>query len=488
MDLNKSINSNLILNFIRIGISLIFPLISFPYVSRVLLPEGMGIVNYSNSIVTYFALLSELGISTYAIRECSICRSNKDEFYTVSSELFSLNIVTALISYIILFLVIVFVPKLEAYQVAVVIYSSTIFFNAIGVEWVYLVYEDYFYITVRSVIFQTISLILIFVFVKTAADIYNYIFLAIFPSIASNILNFCFLIKRNQYIRFFITKKVFAHIIPSLIIFSTSLATTVYTTLDVSMLGWMAGDVAVGNYSAALKIYNVFKSVINSTSTVFLARIMFLINRDITKYREMFKYAFSVIAFLCIPVSFVLIFFSADIMLIIAGPNYSSAPHVLSIISASLFFSCLANLYATGALLAIRREKLVLFATVTGTILNVIMNLKLIPFYNSIGASVSTLITEFAICFLLFICFKRNFQFSLGITHFFKCFFSSLPILIVKVLCGDLIHGNIFVLIVILCLCIGVYILLLVLLKDSFMINICKSLILNTKKIRNKTN
>lgn len=172
----RSLNQNLFLYGIKTGMSLLFPLISFPYISRVLSPAGLGHVNYSNSILTYFVLIAGLGVATYAIREGAPIRQDKNKFQTLVDELFSLNIVTTIGSYILLGIFLFFVPKFQVYTTAILIYSLTMVFNTIGVEWIFNIYEDYTYITIRSILFQFLSLLLMLLLLrvkKTSINIFG---------------------------------------------------------------------------------------------------------------------------------------------------------------------------------------------------------------------------------------------------------------------------------------------------------------------------
>ena len=160
---NKSIKVNMILNAIKGLMSIFFPLISFPYVSKVLGVDNIGRYNFANSIISYFILLAGLGINTYAIREGARLREKENEFKQFANEMFSINILSTIISYVLFALLLIIVPKFQCYKTLLIILSLQIIFKTIGIEWIYSIYEDYAYITLRSIIFQIISLILLFV-------------------------------------------------------------------------------------------------------------------------------------------------------------------------------------------------------------------------------------------------------------------------------------------------------------------------------------
>ena len=136
---------------------IIFPIITFPYASRILLPEGIGKVNFANSIIGYFSLLASLGIGTYATREAAKIRDDKLLLKKFVKEILFINFISTLISYILFFMVLFFVPKLFDYRKLLLICSLTILFNTLGINWFYSAIEEYTYITTRTIFFQIIK-------------------------------------------------------------------------------------------------------------------------------------------------------------------------------------------------------------------------------------------------------------------------------------------------------------------------------------------
>ena len=150
----KSVKLNFIMNAILTMSSFIFPLITFPYVSRILLPEGTGKVSFATSVISYFAMFAQLGIPTYGIRACAQVRDSKEELTRTAQEIFFINLVMTILSYAVFIVGLFTVPRLQQDKRLFLIVSSTLFFNAIGMEWLYKALEQYTYITVRSIIFK----------------------------------------------------------------------------------------------------------------------------------------------------------------------------------------------------------------------------------------------------------------------------------------------------------------------------------------------
>ena len=276
MSKQKSLKVNFIMNALLTMSSFLFPLITFPYVSRVLLPVGTGRVSFANSVVTYFVMLSQLGIPTYGIRACAVVRDNKDKLKETVYELFIINIIMSVLAYIVFFITLFTIPRLRSDKILFLITSSLIFFNTIGVEWLYKALEQYTYIAVRSIIFKFIALLAMFVLVHDENDYIIYGAISIFAASASNVFNFIRLRKiigRGKIKKLNLRK----HLRPVLTFFIISCATTIYTNLDNVMLGFIKDDIEVGYYNAATKIKNILVSVVTSLGTVLLPRASYYV-------------------------------------------------------------------------------------------------------------------------------------------------------------------------------------------------------------------
>ena len=217
----KSLGVNALINSIRSVVNLIFPLITFPYVSRILSVNGMGIYNFSSTYVGYFLLLAGLGIYTYAIREGAKFRNDREKMSQFASQVFTINIVSTLIAYVLLLLSLLIFKNLNNYVSAILIFSLQIIFTTIGTEWIYTIYEEYNYITIRSILFKIISMILLFLLVKKASDYLVYVSISVFASVGSNVLNF---IHSKSYCSIKLVKNVdwYKHLKPIIIIFASS--------------------------------------------------------------------------------------------------------------------------------------------------------------------------------------------------------------------------------------------------------------------------
>ena len=153
----KSLGVNAMLNGLRTAIDLLFPLVTFPYATRTLSVDNVGAFGFSASVIGYFIMLSALGVTAYAIREGSKIRDDRQKLDAFASEVFTINMASTLASYLLLAVCLYFVPTLRHYSLLIGVLSVQIFFATIGTEWVYSIFEEYAYITVRSIVFKLIS-------------------------------------------------------------------------------------------------------------------------------------------------------------------------------------------------------------------------------------------------------------------------------------------------------------------------------------------
>jgi O-antigen/teichoic acid export membrane protein len=224
------------------------------------------------------------------------------------------------------------------------------------------------------------------------------------------------------------------HLKPILIIFSSTLATIIYINSDTTMLGAIKGVKEVALYSVAGKLYNCIKTILNSLVPVFMTRMAFQYYSDKKEYETTFIYAFDLLTFLTIPLTVGSWLYSEDLINLIAGPAYQNAVTPMKILFSTMLFATLGNLYCSGGLLLINKEKIMLYATVLGATINVIGNFYIIPVLGSTGAAITTLITEIVVNLILFFSVKQYMNISIDKTHIIKCILSTFPFAIIYII------------------------------------------------------
>ncbi len=339
----KSIKLNAIINSIKVAMSIIFPIITFPYASRVLGADNIGKVQFGASIIEYLSLIAALGISTYATREGAIIRNDKEKLQKFASQIFTINIITTAITYIIMVFMLLLPTKLENYRYLILIQSLSILFTTIGVDWIYNIYEDYAYITKKSIITHIISMALLFLFVRKSEDYYIYALISVIAGGSVNIFNF---IHAKKYCKLKLTKKphIKEHIKSMFILFSNTLAIKIYVNSDVIILGMMTSDLNVGLYAVSVKVYSIIKQMINAVTSATLPRMSLYANENKEKYNRLLETLIKSIITLIIPAIFGIIILSKQIVLLIGGGQYADAATSLQILSIALAFSTIGNI------------------------------------------------------------------------------------------------------------------------------------------------
>lgn len=408
MSKQKSLKKNFIMNSILTMSSFIFPLITFPYVSRILLPEGTGKVSFATSMVSYFAMFAQLGIPTYGIRACAKIRDNKEKLTKTVQELLIINIVMSIIAYVALFGAIALVPRLRQDKTLFLIISLTILFNTIGMEWLYKALEQYTYITVRSIIFKFIALIAMFLLIHQKSDYVLYGGISILAASASNIFNF---LHVHKYISLkpvgnYNFKQHFKAVA---VFFAMSCATTIYTHLDTVMLGFMTSDIAVGYYNAAVKIKTILVSIVTSLGVVLLPRASYYVeNKMLDEFYRITKKAINFVFIIAVPMAIYFILFAQEGISFLSGSAYEGAIVPMQIIMPTLLLIGLTNIMGIQMLVPMGREKTVLYSEIAGVIVDVILNALLIPRYASAGAAIGTLVAEAAVWMVQYIALRKE--------------------------------------------------------------------------------
>ena len=398
--------------------SFIFPLITFPYISRILLPVGSGKISFATSFVQYFNMFAQLGIPVYGIRICAQVRDNRKELTRTAHELLFLNILMGLISYIILGVLIVTVPRLRQERTLYIIISFTIVLTAIGMNWLYQALEQYTYITIRSIIFKIIAILAMFLLVHEQEDYVIYGAISIFAASASNICNF---INIHKYIdlKFVGKYNIRRHIKPVLVFFAMSCATTIYTNLDTVMLGFMKTDEDVGYYNTAVKIKSILVSLVTSLGAVLLPRASYFIKQgNMSEFKRINKKALNFVFLVSCPLTVYFIMFAKAGIFFLSGKEFGGSILPMQIIMPTLIFIGVSNILGIQMLIPLGKEKIVLYSEIAGAAVDLIINALLIPGYASAGAAIGTVAAELVVvCFQAFALRNDIGQYFKGISY-----------------------------------------------------------------------
>lgn len=481
----QSIKFNFIMNVILTMSSFIFPLITFPYVSRILSPSGMGKVSLAISFVYYFNLFAQLGIPTYGVRACAKVRDDKEKLSKLVQELLIINIVMSFIVYLIFICVFFAVPRIKQDASLYLIISTTIFFNTIGVEWLYRGLEKYAYITLRSIIFKIIALLAMFLLVHQKNDYIIYGGISVFASSASNIFNF-FHMRKYVNLKPYKNYEFRQHVKPIAIIFAMTCAATIYTNLDNVMLGFMKTDADVGYYNAAVKIRTIILNIVTSLGTVILPRASYYIqNKEYEKFWQISHKAINFVFIIATPLTIYFMVYASEGVLFLSGSAYSDAILPMIIIMPTCILVGISNITGIQILLPMGKERFVLYSEIIGAMIDLSLNIFLIPRFASTGAAIGTLVAEFFVLSYQIFVLRKNFSLMFKNINYYRIIFSSIFAMIVSLIFKSFNLKPFFSL---LCSSVTfglVYLCILLIFKESLVKEIFRALI-NRTKLSNK--
>lgn len=376
-------------------LGILFPLITFPYVTRILGPDNIGRVEYANSISNYFIYFAALGIATYAVRMGAPIKKDRKALSRLATEMFVINSISTVLAYLGVFIV-CRINVFSKYGILILINSLTIIFNTIGMEWIYNVVEDFTYITLRYIVVQLLSIVFLFTTVKEPDDYIWYSFYILLSNGGSGIIN---AISSKKYVDLFSFKikelELRKHVKPILLLFSISIVSTIFVNLDTTMLGIMSGDKEVGLYQAGIKIDRIVIGIIAAISTVMFARVSATNGKNQSRELEFLLKDFNgIMMLIAAPLSFGLSCIAPSVTNFLFTNGFEKSGLVLMIISINILNSAIARVYGHQILLSRGRDALYFGITVVSLVVNVLINYIYIPTLGCIAAAISTVVSN----------------------------------------------------------------------------------------------
>lgn len=407
--MGKDIKTNFFLNFIYTLSGVLFPLITFPYASRVMGPEGIGVINFQLSFINYLALFAGMGIPMYGVREIARVREDKEKLRKTTQELLVISFLLTMTAYVIVGVLAFAVPKLHQNQEVFWTLSLIVGFTSLGCEWFYQGVEEFRYIALRGITIRALSLVLLFTLVKTPEDLFYYALYTSFATVGNNALNFFHLRSYGIFSSFswqeLLPRKHLKYIFR---LFLLSLITTIYLNLAQMMLGLLQDATAVGYFSAAQKLVNIVLAVIASLGMVTLPRLSYLIEKGETgQFYALVQRAADAILLISLPITIGVALLSSFLIFLFCGKSFEPSVVTLQILSPCIIFVSLSNLFGIQILYPLGKEKLVLYSTLVGVVVNILLNLLLFEKYSHRGVGVAVLFTEISVvCTQLFLGYR----------------------------------------------------------------------------------
>lgn len=463
----KSITKNYIYNLTYQILVVILPLVTTPYLARTLQSEGIGIYSYTLSIMEYFMLAGSLGISLYAQREIAYKADNIKERSKIFWEIILLKTITMIISIISFYIIF---ARTGEYALYYKLLTLQLIANVFEISWFFQGIEEFKKTVSKNIVVKLVSVLCIFIFVKSPEDLVKYYIIYACSTLFGNISLWVYLPKVIEKIEL---KKlnILKHLKPTIALFIPQVATQIYTVLDRTMMGTMISNMSeVGYYEQSQKIIKILLTVVTSLATVMIPRMAkTYINGEAKKLEQYLEKSFNFVLILSIPMILGIISVSQKFVPIFFGPGYDKVITLINITSPIVLIMGLNNVIGSQYLLPTKRQKEYTIAVVVGAIVNFILNLLLIKKYTSVGASLATILAEIVIVLIEIFIIRKEFKVTKLLKMSVKYIFAGILMFGVSVLIGQFINKNLISIIAQVGVGALVYFGILLILKDEFL-------------------
>lgn len=401
----KQVNKNFIYNIIYQIFIYLIPLISVPYISRVLGVNNVGIYSYTYSIVYYFMLAAMLGINNYGSRTIAKCKEDKKKRSYEFCSIYTLQILLCILM-LILYISGIFI---FSNQYKIILLIQTIFLISVifDINWFFFGIEKFKLTISRNVIIKLISLILIFIFVKHDTDLWKYTLIMAGSTLLSQLYLWMYIRKYIEPIKIKF-KDIFKHLKKCIVLFVPVIAYSIYRVMDKTMIGSIASTTELGFYENAEKIINIPGSFITALGTVMLPYMSKNHDEDEDKFNKKLYNSFKLCLCFIVPMVFGLLAVGDTFSSLFFGPEFYKSGNIIRILSIGVLFTSIANVIRTNYLIPKEKDKIYVTSTILGAIFNLILNCIFIPRYGAYGACIGTLTAEFIVMFYQIIMVRKN--------------------------------------------------------------------------------
>ena len=397
-----SVKKNFIYSALLTTANYIFPLLTYPYVSRILGADNIGLCGFIDSIINYFVLFSAMGMHVLGIREIAKAKSDKAELSKAFSSLFILNAITTFVMLIVLVIATLTVSRLYEHYDLMIVGGVKLMFNFLLIEWLYKGLENFRYITIRTIIIRVIYVVSVFLFVKEKDDYPIYALLLSLMIVGNAIVN----LNHSRKIVHLSFKNIDLrkYVKPFLVLGVYNLLTSMYTTFNVSYLGFVTNDFEVGYYVTATKLYGIVFSIYTAFSGVMLPRMSSLLSDgNMDAFKRYIDKSFSFLLFMAVPLIIFSVFNAPGIIRLISGTGYEGAILPMRLIMPMMVFIGFELVLIEQILMPLQKDKAILFNSIVGAVVGVVLNILFVPSMGSVGSAIVKNTCEFVVfCLALY--------------------------------------------------------------------------------------
>lgn len=435
----KSLIKNYLFNASYQLLAIIVPLVTTPYVSRILNPAGVGVFNYIYAIAYVFSLICLLGTNIYGQREIAYVQDNPKKQSQVFWEIISIKIIAFALTSL-FYLCILFV--LDDYFSYLIAAYSYILASLFDISWLFQGLEDFKKTVIRNSAVKVIGVILIFFIVKKSDDISKYILILGGSSLVGQICMWAY-IPRSFFKCNIKELNIRRHIEPTIILLLPSIATYIYTSLDKVMLGTMSTQMEVGYYSQAEKIVKLIMTIVTSLGIVLIPRMSSLIKQqEWNQVKIYFEKSVKFVLLLSLPMVAGIDCIAKEFIPLFLGIGYEKSILLLKIMSPLILIIGIASITGQAVLVSMNKQTYYVVTVISGSIINCLLNIILIPKINSYGAAIATIAAESVVTVLQLAGVRKFIDMRKIVSDNYKSFICTGGMLIVlriiNLFCSDL--------------------------------------------------
>lgn len=411
--MQKSLTQNSIYNIVYTAANILFPFITSIYVSRILLPTGVGKVAAAQNIASYFTTIAALGLPSYGVREFAKVRENKIERNRLFTELLLINFVSTTLAIVGFFGVVFFNAGFNGEWLLYAACGVTVFFNYLNIDWMYQGLEEYGYITGRSLLIKSLSLVALLLLVRTRQDYVIYALISSFAVGSNYIFNVA---HARKFIRIdFHGIRVRRHIKPLILIAGIIFLGSIYSKIDITMLNVMATDDSVGYYSYAQKTVNMVIVMANAVTASLLPRLSYYYDNDRGKFYRLLDKGFQILCLTTLPLAVGLILVASQAVVFLYGEAFTPASITIQLMCPLVLIKGFGDLFCYQLAYSTKNERIMLPSSTLASVINIIVNAALIPSLLQNGAVIASVLSELTTNMVQFIYIKKKIHFNINI-------------------------------------------------------------------------
>ena len=410
--MQKSLAKNSIYNILYTVANIMFPFATSIYVSRILLPVGVGKVASAQNIASYFVTIAALGLPSYGVREFAKIRENKDERNKLFTELFLLNIVSTTLAVVGFFVLVTINRGFHGEWALYGACGLSIVFNYLNIDWMYMGVEEYGYITGRSLLIKTVSLVTLFLSVKTKHDYLLYAFISSLATGGNYVFN---VIHARKFVKIdFSGIQIRRHLKPVLLIACIIFLSSIYNKIDITMLNMMATDESVGFYTYAQKTVNMVLTMASAVTAALLPRLSYYYENDKIGFYRLLDKGFQILCVMTLPLTAGIALVAPQAVKFLYGEAFTPASLTMQLMCPLILIKGFGDLFCYQLVYSTKSEKIILPASTSASVINIIANAMLIPVFLQNGAVIASVFSELVTNTIQFIYMKKKIRFRIN--------------------------------------------------------------------------